>query len=160
MWTVEKVLFSLICQLILINVNYTFAIVWRNCSLFWYSNRSSALGAQNIFKFNFLALFVVIIKTQGCILFHRFWKPTHARFEKAFKNRSLLSISLFFPIIPLFFVLFFVLFLFSVFPLNFSSFSSFFPFSLFYFPSFRPLWKASQFIFYTTLKTSLTTSIE
>ena len=55
---------------------------------------------------------------------------------------------------------FFVLFLFSVFPLNFSSFSSFFPFSLFYFPSFRSLWKASQFIFYTTLKKSLTTSIE
>ena len=79
-------------------------------------------------------------RPEGCILFRRFWKPSHARFEKAFQNRNGKIIFFcfpfpFLPTIPLFFKFFFF-FLFSFFPLPFLFylFLPFFPPLLISFP--------------------------
>ena len=71
--------------------------------------------------------------SQGCILSHRFWKPSQGRFEMLPKIVTSKS-SVFLPIMPLFFKFF-------------SSLFPFYPsFSLFFFPSFLLFWKASQFV--------------
>ena len=69
---------------------------------------------------------------QGCILFYRSWVPSQVRFEKlplifTTKSSFLLSISLFCP--PYFYFL---------------SRPFYLPFSIFFFPSYLPSWKASQ----------------
>ena len=99
---------------------------------------------------------------QGCILLHRFWKPSHCRFEnvkslpESAKSYFLLSISFFLPTIPLFIVICLFFFLFSTFSyfLLFSPpFLLFFPFSLFFssfpllFPSFSPLFPSFPLLF-------------
>ena len=119
--------------------------------------RTMFLALLVVFKLNLSGL----SKIQGCILFRRFWNPSHARFEKPSQNRYgknnvffpfpfcppylyFLSVCLFFPIFssfffPLFlsFYIFFPLFLsFSIFFFLFSLFFFLFPSSSFFFPLF------------------------
>ena len=75
----------------------------------------------------------------GCILFHRFWKPSHAQFKKASKNRNCKIIFFYFPF-PIFVH---HIFLFLLFPSFLLIFALFLPFSLFFFP---PFLKVSKFI--------------
>ena len=87
--------------------------------------------------------------TQGCILFHIFWMPSHARFEKPSQNRNgkiIFLLSIVFCCPP---YLYFVSYVFFFFLFSFSpSFSPLFlSLSLFFFPFLPPIFKSFQIRF-------------
>ena len=80
---------------------------------------------------------------QGCILFHRSWKPSQAQFEKLPKIFTTKSFFFCFSFLLISFFCcppYLIYYSFSLSPYS----PIFLTFSLFFFPSFLPSWRASQ----------------